>query len=279
MKSLVLISSYPKSGNTWLRIFLENIIKKRFVGINELSSVPSASGRSLLENYSDYELSSLTEKEILNLRSKIYQYISESSSEIMYLKVHDYYSYLASGDALFPKDSIKAVVYLVRNPLDIAVSFANHSGMSIDKIIDKMNNENYSLNGNDIRIDNQVKQFLSSWSRHVESWINEKELNIRVVKYEDLKKSTVKVFREILNFLEIEYREDDFKSAINDTSFEKLKEQENEIGFNEKAAGVKNFFWKGEVGTWKKFLTNEQKEKIINCHKKVMEQFGYLSIK
>jgi hypothetical protein len=61
-----------------------------------------------------------------------------------------------------------------------------------------------------------------------------------------------------------------------DSSFDKLRKQEEKFGFREKPQNAEYFFREGKLGTWKKHLTSEQKHKIINDHQAMMKKFGYL---
>ena len=61
------MASYPKSGNTWLRIFLENLLTDAStpVDINRLCRVTHAAARRLFDGLTDVESSDLTPEEIL----------------------------------------------------------------------------------------------------------------------------------------------------------------------------------------------------------------------
>ena len=60
----------------------------------------------------------------------MYELMSESSEETTYIKVHEAWSKItATGTELFPLRVSKAVILIVRNPFDIAVSFSNHFGI------------------------------------------------------------------------------------------------------------------------------------------------------
>ena len=44
-------------------------------------------------------------------------------------------------------------------------------------------------------------QFLSSWSNHYKSWINNKNFPIKIVKYEELENNTIQVLEEVISFI------------------------------------------------------------------------------
>ena len=47
-----------------------------------------------------------------------------------FCKVHDAYTFLADGQPLFPPQATAGAIYLIRNPLDVCVSYAHFLGKS-----------------------------------------------------------------------------------------------------------------------------------------------------
>ncbi|MFZ8477510.1 hypothetical protein ACO1MN_14725, partial [Staphylococcus aureus] len=56
-------------------------------------------------------------------------------------KVHDRYWNTTSGEPAFPAAISRGAIYIVRDPRDVAVSYAHHRGRSIDDIIALMGDE------------------------------------------------------------------------------------------------------------------------------------------
>ena len=166
-------------------------------------------------------------------------------------------------------------VYLVRNPLDVVASFANHNATSIDNTIRLMNNPKGVLARQRININNQFPQYLQDWSGHVNSWIEQKHIDTIVVRYEDMKHDTFNTFQKVMNDLGFEIPDDRIKKAIELTQFEKLKKAESQKGFKEKNIRSESFFRKGQTGGWKKELRAEQAKQIYQHHKDVMSQLQY----
>ncbi len=281
MKNIIWLASYPKSGNTWIRVFLMNLLNDSDTpaDINKLETNDIASARQFFDDYLGIEASDLTFDEIDNLRPELYLHVAELDEGTLLIKIHDAYSLLPDGRPLIPKEATKAVLYIVRNPLDVAISFADHSSYPIDKMIKVMNDNSTAVCSRNDRIANQLRQKLFTWSSHVLSWINNTELNFKIVRYEDLINTPVKTFTGIAKFLEFDYDPVKIEKAIRFSDFKELQRQENEDNFGEKPPGVKNFFRKGKTGDWKNTLTNEQIETIVNDHKEVMIKLGYLSSK
>jgi hypothetical protein len=275
--NIIWLASYPKSGNTWFRAFLTNLLNKpeTAADINNLYPSTIASSRQLFDNLSGISSADLTMEEIEQIRYKIYQHEALETNETIYHKIHDAYTHSRSGTPIIPADVTKAVVYFIRNPLDVAVSFAHHLATSIDRTIKIMNNENYAFCYHNDRLSNQLRQKLLSWSSHVKSWVDNSNLPLLVIRYEDMHSDTFNTFKKAVNFIGLDVSDDEITSAIEKSRFENLKKQENEKGFREKNIKASNFFRKGTAGDWKNILNSRQINDIIRYHKKTMERFGY----
>jgi len=272
------LASYPKSGNTWFRIFLANYLSgsDKPISINDVSTGAIASSRVMFDNISALTATDLTHDEVDLLRPDIYRELNAEIEEYGYHKVHDAYTLNANNKPLFPADVSKGVVYFIRNPFDVAISYANHSSISIDKAINALNNGEHKLSKSEKRVATQIRQKLLTWSEHVNSWTIQKEIPVLVLRYEDMLENTFKVFKNAAEFINLEIDDDRIKKAIEFSSFKELKKQESEVGFKEKPYKTKSFFKTGKAGVWKETLTEEQIEKIINNNKDVMKKYNYL---
>ncbi len=277
-KNIVWLASYPKSGNTWFRVFLTNLLSNSDnpADINNLYPTTIASSRTLFDEATGLPSSDLTQDEIEKLRPRVYRYMSETSDEIIYHKIHDAWIILNEGTDLVPKEVTKGVLYFIRNPLDVAVSFAHHSATTIDKAIDMMNNHDFAFCSRETKLHNQTRQRLLTWSEHVASWIDQSGLPVKILRYEDMLNDPFEIFKQAVKFLHLPATDNKIKKALEFSSFEIVSHQEKENGFREKAAKSESFFRKGKSGDWQNVLTKEQIERIVSIHKNVMERFGYL---
>jgi aryl sulfotransferase len=68
---IIWLASYPKSGNTWLRVFLTNYLRDgdQPADLNDLDGGPIASARLAFEEAVGVEASDLTQAEIERLPS------------------------------------------------------------------------------------------------------------------------------------------------------------------------------------------------------------------
>jgi len=277
-KNIVWLASYPKSGNTWFRIFLNNLLSdsEEPVNINHLHLSHIASSRSIIDRYLGTHSSDLTPDETKRLRPKVYRMISEESDTDIFLKTHDAYDFNADGDPLFPEEVTRGVLYFIRNPLDIAISFAFHNNADFNKTINNMNDIRFGLCLSESKLMNQIPQHLLTWSKHVISWVHKSNLPVHVIRFEDMLEEPVFTFSRALEFLHIDYSDKKIHLALQNSTFEKLSEQEQEYGFQEKYIHSKKFFRNGASNNWNFYLNTSQIRKIIDQNKTIMEEFGYL---
>jgi aryl sulfotransferase len=275
---IIWLASYPKSGNTWFRVFLTNLLRAADepAGINDLESTPIASARGIFDENMGYEASDLTSEEIDRLRPELYIHLAEHAEEPLFMKIHDAYTYVLENMPLIPAEATIGALYFIRNPLDVAVSFAHHSGTDYDVSISRMADESFAFCGRPERLHNQLRQKLLTWSNHVTSWIDGAPFPVRALRYEDMKSEPVKAFGEAVRLVGLPHTDEQIQKAIDFSSFDILQQQEEAEGFREKSSAPSRFFRKGKVGSWRETLSDEQVQQIIHDHGEVMRRFGYL---
>lgn len=277
-KNIIWLASYPKSGNTWFRVFLTNLLNDSNIpaNINDLKETSISSSRKIFDEYTGLSSSDLTFEEIDRMRSEVYRMQSQESDELLFKKAHDKYYYVDGLNALFPTEITKGVIYFIRNPLDVLVSFAYHSAKPIEKMVSVFNDTNYAFCDSNNKLQNQLRQLMGSWSEHVSSWTEQKNIPVHVIRYEDMICDTFNTFCKAVEFIGIKKTELQITDAIKKSDFLVLSEQEKKNGFKEKMIKSKSFFRKGESGDWKKHLNKKTVEKIIANHNIVMSKFGYI---
>jgi hypothetical protein len=261
LNKIIWLASYPKSGNTWFRIFLANLFSNSNapVNINNLHSFPIASSRDIFDEIAGVSSSDLTFGEIEEMRPEVYEHLAANLEMDVYIKIHDAFTHTPSGKLLVSEKASKKAIYIIRNPLDVAVSFAHHEGVTFDRIIEIMNSQHYAFCNSSKKLNFQMQQRLLTWSSHVSSWTEQRVFPVKVFRYEDMINDTFTTFREAVQFLELNFGD-----------------QEIEKGFREKSPASESFFRKGKTGSWKEELTSAQAEKIISQHSDMMKKFGYL---
>lgn len=275
---IIWLASYPKSGNTWLRLFLANLMERnRPADINALDFCRIASAGSLFDEAVGYESGMLTHAEIERLRPEVYEYIAAKSKGPLFVKIHDAYTYTTEGKPLVPADATHGAIYIIRNPLDVCVSSAHHSGhTNFDKIIARMADNSFAMCSH--RDSTQLPQRLLSWRAHVLSWLDAPpSIPVHLMRYEDMKVKPLQTFTLAAAFAGLRHEPARIQDAIKRSSFDELQRQEQQHGFREKAPACKLFFRQGEIGSWRRALTPEQAARIIRDHGDVMQRVGYLS--
>lgn len=276
---IVWLASYPKSGNTWFRVFLTNLLRDsdRPAIINELAGGPIASARWLFDEAVGYDSGNLTSDEVDLLRPEVYRYEAEATKEPLFLKVHDAYTLLPDGRPLFPSEVTHGVLYFIRNPLDVCVSFAHHFGHeNYDRMVQDMADEQRHFCDIQTMELKQLRQKLLTWSQHVSSWVEAPHLRIHVVRYEDMKLDPEATFKSAAAFAGLPDDAERVRRAVKFSDFPELSRQEKQGSFRERLPGARSFFRKGEVGSWRAALTPQQAQRIIANHADVMRRFGYL---
>jgi hypothetical protein len=279
MSRILWLASYPKSGNTWLRLFFANLRRAQAgpASVNDLDRRHLVSHRGAFDQCVGFGSEDLTDDEVDLLRPRVYLHLAAESEEILYCKAHDAWTVLPNGRTLFPLEATAGAIYLVRNPLDVCVSYAHHAGAStFDGIIARMANPNFELAGTSNGLRGQLRQRLLRWSDHVLSWVDAPGLRLLVLRYEDLQARPIESFASAAAFANLNPDPDAIARAVKFSSFEELQRQEQEHGFAEQVAPGRRFFRNGKVGTWREVLTSTQTARIIGDHRDVMVRFGYL---
>lgn len=272
---LIWISSFPKSGNTWMRLFLSYFVKRKHkntIDINELTELESSYKSSIFESNTLLSICDLTDEEVDLIRPSVYRSLNKSLNDIKFLKSHDTFRYNIDQKPIYPIDSMKGVIYVVRNPLDVAVSMKFHSSTTFD-LATKSLCKNYGLKNHPYRIG--LHEMVGSWNSNVNSWLDASVPKC-IVRYEDLKSDTLSTFSKVLDFCEIPYDNLSLSNAIEYSSFDKLKEQENSRRFKERLPGQEKFFRKGEVNAWKNYLSQENVNHIMEHCNETMHKLGYI---
>jgi hypothetical protein len=277
-KKIIWLASYPKSGNTWFRIFLSNLMseKKEAADINELQDTTIASNRQLFDEKTGLSSADLTNEEIERLRPYVYEKMAETSEDLIFLKIHDAFIYTSEKLPLVSENAGLKAIYFIRNPLDVAVSFAHHLGVTTDKSSEIMCFEKYAFCNRTDRLHNQLQQQLFSWSSHIRSWTDQTLLPVKILRYEDMLSDSFQIFSAAINFLGLNFPDEKIQKAIHFSSFNELQKQEIEKGFKEKAPVSDLFFRKGKSGTWHDELSMKSAKKIIDYHFEMMKKYGYL---
>jgi len=279
LKKIIWISSYPKSGNTWVRFFLSNYFfnkKKINSDFNILKKIDKFPPYKILQKLSIENEIKESAYNISKYWSDIQQKITVKEEDFIFLKNHNALVSI-EGRNLTDQNFSLAFIYLVRDPRDIAVSYINFDKtLSIDKSIERITSNNlYCHVSKKYPLDVEI---LGSWKFNYYSWKSGvPEVPRIIIKYEDLINNTYQTKLQIINFLSnilnFNIDKNHIKYSIEQSDFKRLQEIERNKKFHESS---NTFFNSGKIGQWKNILSIEQKTKIENFCKDEMIELGYL---
>lgn len=274
MPGITWLASYPKSGNTWLRTFLANYCDDRAEPF-EINRLPYFShgemSVGIFEAIADKKVGQLADEVLQRLRPEVHRQIAALEREPNFVKTHNAIAVLFDVPTVTPEVT-KAAVYVVRSPLDVALSYADHYGLTIDTAIEQMG----SASNRTRTTDRNVFQYLGDWSQHVRSWAEAPGLGAHVVRYEDMADRPKGAFGDIVTYLALRNEAERLRRAIRFSSFRVLKSQEARQGFYERSRHSEAFFRSGRTRQWKTVLTTKQIDAIVTAHGETMATFGYL---
>ena len=283
--SVVWLASWPRSGSTWLRTVLTGYLLDDDgpAPLDRLIGRPLASLRELFYEQIGLDSSDLTPEEILRLRPLFHERLARELATAgggegapAFVRVHDACLRTFEGTPLFPKSVTAGVVYLVRNPLDVAVSFAHFLAEPVDRVIGWMNSPDTCLSGFRDRIRQSLPEPLLTWGGHVSSWLDQEDLPVHAARYEDLLADPRAGFGEIVRFAGLEPDDARLARAVDRAAFHRLRAQEEESGYRSKPPEARFFFRAGVAGSWRSALRPPQVRALVDAHGPAMERFGYL---
>jgi hypothetical protein len=273
MSSIIWMASYPKSGNTWVRAFIQNFLDPtdRPADINALDKYfANESKPNWYQPLVEESLADLSLYQICELRPTVQKNIAASRAGSVFVKTHNILG-AYDGLPLHEMSVTAGAIYVVRNPLDVVLSLADHFGLSIDDAIVFMNNKATGTPTDEAN----VGSVLSSWSEHVRSWTVSDDSTC-ILRYEDLLAKPEKAFNEIIKFLGLDRDRRRLRQAIQSCSFLEMRKQEKQQGFIERSPNSQRFFRTGKKNQWRTELSRKQVGRITEAHRDEMQRFKYL---
>ena len=276
---IIWLASYPKSGNTWTRAFLHNLlyIMRGEEGEFDINRMNEFSTWDLAtEKYTEVlgkPATEATKEEIAAIRPKVQEMVADEVDGLSFVKTHNALT-VDRGHPTINLSVTSGAIYILRNPLDVAISLSHHINASIDEAIEVM-----AEVGNETAINEKsVFEVYETWSFHVKSWTAKPHRSIYVMRYEDMLDEPEKTFGALARHLLLDPTREQLLEAIDRASFKKLQEQEKKKEFREKPKHAEKFFREGRSGQWRDVLTKKQIKKIAFDHREQMRRFGYYPI-
>ena len=281
MQKIIWISSYPKSGNTWIMFLIANYFfnierKDNFEIVNKnIIKFPPA---SLIKKFT-------TKKELIENPYNISKYWLKAQEQakinkgnVVFLKNHNALVSV-NGNEFTNENFSLASIYIIRDPRDVVVSYAHYSNLAFDKVIQNLCDKSLYYNLTHYH-DFPDIEILGSWKFHYISWRDGvPNMPKIIVRYEDLIKDSYSCFYKIINFLSkilnFKLDEEQIKFSVENSKFEKLQNNENKFGYIKNNSNT-NFFHSGKIQQWKNILNKSQIKTIENKFKEEMKLLGYL---
>lgn len=276
MGALVWLASYPRSGNTWTRVFLHNLINiLDGRGAQELNELDVHSTWDIAAHWYDPFLAAppnrATKEAVAAARPLAQQRIADSVEGVVFVKTH---AALIKdrGTPTVDMSRTAGAVYIVRNPLDIVLSYAKHMDVPVEEAVEVLNTPRFETpNG-----PHSVYEVYGSWSQHVESWTRRAHHAIHVLRYEDLIADPIRSFTGLARHLRIQASSENIEKASELSSFARLSAIEADKGFRERSEYSDRFFRSGTAGQWRAALPPSLVERVVFHHREVMRRFDYL---
>ena len=230
------IASYPKSGNTWIRSLLCSYY---------FTEDGIFSDDALLKNIGQFPEKKHFEKFVYNISVPgdtaqhwiKAQDIINQDKKFKFFKTHNFLGKIGNTQFTNEKNTVGAI-YVLRDPRNVITSLKNHFEMSYEESLEFMLNERKFTYDYFKKNDYSDFQFLSSWEKNYQTWINNKIFPTLVIKYEDLIRQTYEEFKKIVKFIDNlmekdnEFNKNKALNALSSTSFSNLKKIENTKGFS-----------------------------------------------
>lgn len=288
------LASYPKSGNTWCRVFITEL--RRLAGLDSQEATAAAqqeekdlrlnrdlatgsivSSRIWLDDQLGIDCSDLSWAELDKLRGRVGRQRPLYSESLRYHKVHDaFISCDSDGRPVVPVKGCRGAVVVIRHPADVAVSLSHFYSWSFERCLAFLLNEQAALCRSRKSGGYQVRQFMGTWGNHVHSWVDQDLIPVLILRYEDLLVQPELEFRRLAAFLDLPAAEDLIAGAVNNTRFNKLRAKEDEEGgFQERPHSCDRFFRSGRAGEGREQLTSEQYASLEDAFASTLQQFGY----
>jgi hypothetical protein len=166
----------------------------------------------------------------------------------------------------------KSVIYIVRDPRDVAISFAHHYGRSLGRAVAALCSS-WSFNFEPEQMGRT--ELLTSWGEHVAAWTSLKRFPVLVLRYEDLLANVGAQIRLIAGFLDKQVSEQQVRDVVAATAFEQLRRQEAERGFSE-AVRARGFFRVGKAQQWREVRDQSVFQPLLDRFDRLMRRYGYL---
>jgi hypothetical protein len=279
---IIWLTSYPKSGNTWVRSMVAALMYTNdgvfnFKLLKKIKQFPQdehfKNFTNELGNFNEIKKYWEEAQDLINIDNKI-----------KFLKTHhinckiDQYNFTNKRNTL-------ATIYIVRDPRNLVNSISNHYSKTLEESKEFLFTPRfiggYTRNGELIK--DSLKELIGTWDEHYRFWKNNNK-DFLLIKYEDLIKDTKFELERIVDFInkytDVKTNMIKNENIIKTTNFKLLQSLEEKGYFKENAYETiekkKKFFNLGPENNWKNLLDKKIIDEIETKFSSEMKELGYL---
>lgn len=240
----VFIVSYPRSGNTWTRFLIGNLLspQKPVTFANVETMVPE------IYLFPDRVLRQLPRPRLLK-----------------------------SHECFDPR--YKSIIYIVRDPRDVAVSYY-HYAIKREWIADKYPIDEFVRRLLTAEFDVRAR-WAAAWDDHVLSWISTRrgKPGFLLLRYEDMLQDPEQALSDIVRLLNLNASDDRLSRAVQLSSADHMRDLEQSEGkhwlLTKNTRQDKPFVRTAKTGGWRSELPKQSVADIEAAWGEVMESVGY----
>lgn len=178
---------------------------------------------------------------------------------------------------MFPAAASAGAVYLVRDPRDVAMSYAHHLRRDTATAIARMAAADATQDQWPDRTSANLPQVMASWSGNVASWLDQTDVPLLLLRYEDMLGDPAAALTRVIDFSRLEPDPALIGRAVAAASFARLRTLEASTGFAEAPSGAQPFFRAGQAGSGQRELGEREIAAILAAHGGTMARCGYHS--
>ena len=157
---------------------------------------------------------------------------------------------------------------------------------TFDEALKFMLNEKKFIYNYNTKDDFSDFQFISSWEKNYNSWINQKIFPVKIIKYEDLVSKTFDTFSDIVKFIQNntgikkKFNHLRAQNSVKSTNFSNMKNIEKNIGFQESVLSKNDskkipFFHLGPKNDWKNIFDQNYQKKLNSIFGTNLKELNY----